>query len=155
MIYGATEIATEKGRLDPMQKLARYLLARRGFKGAVIDTRRADAISSEGTWARDVHSRTVVASTEKLVRDNTPAVIRGGPPCCGAFASCLRTLPLTAHFLDFCVLLLRFYSATRLWPCFSVLLRSLHCCLPVAIILPFAPSCGPCPLYFIYSSFFS
>ena len=34
---------------------------------------------------------------------------------------------------------------------FSLLLRSLHCCLFVAIILPFAPSCGPCPLYFIYS----
>ena len=35
---------------------------------------------------------------------------------------------------------------------FSVLLRSLHCCLFVAIILPCAPSCGPCPLYFICSS---
>jgi len=32
---------------------------------------------------------------------------------------------------------------------FSVLLRSLHCCLFVAITLPFAPSRDPCPLYFI------
>ena len=31
-------------------------------------------------------------------------------------------------------------------------MRSVHCCLFVANILPFAPSCGPCPLYFIYSS---
>jgi hypothetical protein len=38
---------------------------------------------------------------------------------------------------------------------FSVLLRSLHCCLFVAIFLPFAPSCGPCPLILIYSAFFS
>ena len=47
-------------------------------------------------------------------------------------------------------------AASLLFSCsvvaFSVLLRSLHCCLSVAIILPCAPSCGPCPLYFIYSS---
>ena len=50
------------------------------------------------------------------------------------------------------MLLLRFISAARLWLCFYVLLRSLHCCLSVAIILPFAPFCGPCPLSFIYST---
>ena len=48
-------------------------------------------------------------------------------------------------------------AASLLFSCsvvaFSALLRSLHCCLFVAIILPFAPSCGPC-LYFIYSSYF-
>ena len=42
-------------------------------------------------------------------------------------------------------------AASLLFSCsvvaFSVLLRSLHCFLFVAIILPFAPSCGPCLLY--------
>ena len=76
------------------------------------------------------------------------------PFCCNHFTLCpfLWSLPLCFIYRSIPPGLLG-VAASLLVSCsvvaFSVLLRSLHCCLFVAIMLPFAPSCGPCPLYFI------